>query len=85
MDLLDHAPDASTVGYAAIGNAVVGLVLLRRKIPVRFMWSGTPFYLYGACTRMTPRSRTLIAFALSTNISLLLAVPACIWFSIANS
>lgn len=75
---------ASCVTYSVVGNALVLLVLIRRKTPLRFMWAGTPFYLYGICNRSTPpTSRALRGFALSTNIALFLAIPSWICFAIA--
>jgi len=70
-----------TVAYAIIGNALVLLVLLHRQTPLRMMLTGMPFYLYGVCNRSTPPAgRFVRAFALSTDVSLLLAIPSCIWF-----
>jgi hypothetical protein len=77
---------AASIAYAAIGNTAVLLILLGRKIPLRFIWAGTPFYLYGLCNRATPpTSRALRAFALSTNIALLLAIPSWIWFEAVSA
>jgi hypothetical protein len=73
-----------TVLYAVVGNTMVLLILIRRKAPLRFMWSGTPFYLYGMCNRLSPPSPALKAFALSTNIALIVAVPLLIWTWIAG-
>jgi len=71
-----------TVAYTVIGSALVLLVLLHRKIPVRIMRAGMPFHLYGVCNRSTPATgRFLRALALSTDVSLLLAIPSCIWFA----
>jgi hypothetical protein len=74
-----------TVLYAVIGNAIVFLILAQRKVPLRFMWAGTPLYLYGMCKRLSPPMPILKAFALSTNISLLLAVPLLIWSQVAST
>jgi len=69
-----------TVAYAAIGNAAVYILLRRRGVPLQFIWSGTPGYLYGVCRRSTvPRSLT--RFALSTNVAILLAIASGIWFA----
>jgi hypothetical protein len=75
----------ATIVYAVIGNAAVYIILVRKKIPVRFLWAGTPGYLYGVCCRATPpMPRILRMFALSTNIVLLLAIASGIWLGIAN-
>jgi hypothetical protein len=74
-----------TVAYAVIGNAAVYVILVRRKVPVRFLWAGTPGYLYGVCCRAAPTiPRILRIFALSTNIAVLLAIPSWIWLAIAH-
>jgi hypothetical protein len=76
----------ASTAYAVIGNAVVLMVLLHRKAPLRLIWSGTPFYLYGVCNRSSPAAgRALRAFALSTNLALLLAIPSWIWLEIAST
>ena len=71
--------------YAVIGNAIVFHVLVRRKVPLRFMWSGTPFYLYGMCNHLSPPLPALKAFALSTNMALILAVPLLILTQISST
>ena len=77
---------AASIACAAIGNAAVLLVLIVRKIPLRFIWAGAPFYLYRVCNRATPpTSRALRAFALSTNIAFLLAIPTWIWFEAVSA
>jgi hypothetical protein len=76
---------AVCVVYGVIGNAIVLFALVRRKTPMRLMWTGVPFYLYGLCNRSSPPvSRALTGFALSTNIALLLAIPALIWLQLAR-
>ena len=75
---------AVCTAYAVIGNALVLLLLLRRKAPVQMMRSGTPLYLYGVCLSL-PRARMLRAFALSTNIALAIGVSALIWFQTGRS
>lgn len=71
---------AECVIYAVVGNAVVFLTLTWRRTPLRWVWAGMPFYLYGICNHASPPAgRALTAFALSTNIAALLAVPAAIW------
>ena len=40
---------AICVAYAVLGNAAVYVVLLRRQVPVRALWAGTPGYLYRTC------------------------------------
>jgi len=80
-ETLALAAFAVCVIHAVIGNAIVGFILLRRKVPLRLMWAGTPFYLYGVCKHtVPPAGRALQAFALSTNIALVLTVPSLIWF-----
>jgi hypothetical protein len=81
MQALSLTAFAICVVHAVIGNAIVGLILLRRKTPLRLMWVGTPFYLYGVCNRtVPPTGRALKALALSTNIALVLSIPSLIWF-----
>jgi hypothetical protein len=84
MESLATIAVALSVTYSVIGNAVVLLMLIRRRTPLRFLWAGTPFYLYGICNRANPpTSRALRGFALSTNIALLLAIPSWICLEIA--
>ncbi len=65
---------ALSVLYAVLGNVVVYFILLRRGVPVRFLWSGTPGYLYRVCARATPSvSDRLRRFSYSTNVALLAA------------
>jgi hypothetical protein len=75
---------AASVVYAAAGNAIMVRILSRRRIPFRSVWAGTPFYLYGVCIRMTPASRALRAFALSTDVAFVLALPVGAWLMIAS-
>jgi hypothetical protein len=61
--------------YAVLGNIVVYFILIRRKVPLRFIWAGTPGYLYRICSK----ERTIVGdrlrlFALSTNIAFLVAM-----------
>ena len=71
-----------TVTYAVLGNAVVYLLLRRRRIALLLMWSDTPGYLYGICRRSTPPlPHALTRFALSTYIAFILAIPAALWFA----
>jgi hypothetical protein len=73
---------AISIAYAALGNAAVYILLRRRKVPIRFIWSGTPGYLYGICHRsIPPVPRSLTRFALSTNVALLLAIASGMWFA----
>lgn len=60
--------------YAIVGNIAVHAALVERKVPVRFMWSGTPFYLYNLCVREPEKAGIgLRKFAFSTNIAFFLA------------
>jgi hypothetical protein len=70
--------------YGVIGNLVVWFVLSHRKVPMRFMMSAIPFYLYGACNRLLPPSPALKRFALSTNVSFILAIPLLFWMLIVT-
>jgi hypothetical protein len=71
-----------SVAYAALGNAAVYILLRRRNVPVRFIWSGTPGYLYGVCRRsFPPVPRSLTRFALSTHVAFLLAIASGMWFA----
>jgi len=61
--------------YAVLGNVAVYVVLLRRGVSVKFMWAGTPGYLYRICHNAKRAVGTgLERFALSTNVALALAV-----------
>ncbi len=61
--------------YAVTGNAIVFLLLRRRKVPLNFMWSGTPGYLYRRCVDSGAAvGVTLRRFALSTNIAFFAAM-----------
>ncbi len=75
---------AASIVYAAGGNAIIARMLLRRRIPFRSVWAGTPFYLYSVCMRMTPADRGLRAFALSTDAAFLLAFAFCAWLMLLN-
>jgi hypothetical protein len=75
---------AASIVYAAGGNAIIARMLLRRRIPFRSVWAGTPFYLYGVCLRMTPSDRRLRAFALSTDAAFILAFALCAWLMLLN-
>ena len=66
----------AAVVVAALGNVVVYVLLRRRGVPIRFIWAGTPFYLYGLCVRAQPPvSAHLRRFALVTNIAFIAAIP----------
>jgi hypothetical protein len=73
-----------TVGYAVLRNVAVYIILASRKVPMRFGWAGTPFYLYRVCAQASPAMPRLRTFALSTNIAALLAIPSWIWLAIAR-
>ena len=61
--------------YAVFGNVVVYITLVRHGIPVRFMWAGTPGYLYRICATPNPAlGPGLRRFALSTNIAFVVAM-----------
>jgi hypothetical protein len=75
---------AGSVAYAVLGNVAVYIILASRKVPVRFGWAGTPFYLYRVCAQASPAMPCLRTFALSTNIAALLAIPSWIWSAIAR-
>jgi len=65
---------AMGVVYAVVGNAVVYVVLLRRKVPVRAIWAGVPSYLYRVCANADPKvGAGLRRFALSTDVALVLS------------
>jgi len=64
-----------SVLYAVLGNTVVYVILIRRKVPLRSLWAGTPGYLYRVCKEATPIVSTgLQRFAFSTNIAFLVAM-----------
>jgi hypothetical protein len=86
MSTIATSAFALFAAYAAIGNTIVLIILIRRRIPLSLMWAGVPFYLYGVCNHSSPpATRALTAFALSTNISALLAIPTLIWFEAISS
>jgi hypothetical protein len=65
----------AAVLVATVGNALVYVLLSRRGVPVRFMWAGTPFYLYAMCVRAQPPVRgALRGLALTTNIAFIAAL-----------
>jgi hypothetical protein len=66
---------ALSVLYAVLGNAVVYFILLRRGVPTRSLWAGTPFYLYRVCLGAGPTVGVrLRRFAYSTDIAFLAAM-----------
>jgi hypothetical protein len=66
---------AVCIVYAVIGNAVVFVLLTRRKVPLRFMWAGTPTYLYRACVDAGSNvGAGLRRFAFSTNVAFVIAM-----------
>lgn len=69
---------AVSVAYAVIGNAVVYICLSRRKIHFRSIWAGTPGYLYRRCVASPAVGAGLCRFALSTNVSFVVACFASI-------
>jgi hypothetical protein len=68
-----------TVAYSVLGNAVVYFILVRRKVPLSFLWSGTPGYLYRKCV-VSPEvvGTGLTRFALSTVVALVVVPIAAI-------
>ena len=73
-----------TIAYAVLGNFAVYVILVSRKVSLRFGYAGLPFYLYRVCVEASPAMPRLRAFALSTDIALLLAPRAWIWASIGH-
>jgi len=70
---------ALSVVYAVIGNAVVYVVLLRRKVPIRAIWAGVPTYLYRACANADSKVGTALRrFALSTDVALAISAVLAI-------
>ena len=65
-----------SVAYSVLGNAAVYVVLARRKVPTRFIWSGTPGYLYRVCTESPTVGPGLSRFAFSTNVAFVVAFLA---------
>ena len=55
--------------YAVIGNAVVLLILASKNISTKFLWSGTPGYLYRVCAKEPTAGPRLRCFALSTDVA----------------
>jgi len=73
---------AISIGYAVIGNAAVLWILIRRGVQVRFLWSGTPGYLYRICAENTSTvGKGLRGFALSTNIAFIVAALAALYLA----
>jgi hypothetical protein len=65
---------AAAVITAVFGNLLVYVLLTRRGVPVRFLWSGTPFYLYKLCVRAQPPVRPSVCrLALATNVAFIAA------------
>ncbi len=65
---------ALSVLYAVLGNAIVYCILVRRGVPVRFLWAGAPGYLYRVCAEATPSvGMHLRRVAYSTNVAFLVA------------
>jgi hypothetical protein len=63
-----------SVTYAVLGNAIVCLVLIRRKVSLSFFLAGTPGYLYRVCAQAGPVVGTpLRRFAWTTNVAFALA------------
>jgi hypothetical protein len=59
---------------AVFGNLLVYILLTRQGVPAKFMWSGTPFYLYKVCVRAQPPvRRSLCRLALVTNVAFIAA------------
>ena len=74
LDTFSSFAFAASVVYAVIGNAVVYLLLVRRKVALRKLWAGTPGYLYTQCVRSNGAVGPLLTrFALSTDIAFVLA------------
>ena len=70
---------ALSVVYAVIGNAVVYVVLLRRKVPVRSIWAGVPTYLYRVCANADSKVGTALRrLALSTDVALAISAVLAI-------
>ena len=70
---------ALSVVYAVVGNAVVYVVLLRRKVPVRSIWAGVPTYLYRVCAHADSKAGTALRrFALSTDVALAISAVLAI-------
>ncbi len=66
---------ALSVLYAVLGNAIVRVILRRRGVPVRWLWAGTPGYLYRVCAQATPTvGNHLRGFAYSTDVAWLIAM-----------
>ena len=61
------------IAYAVLGNVLVLLALMRRNVPLNFMWAGIPGYLYRRCIGADVGT-ALTRFALSTNVALLVAL-----------
>jgi hypothetical protein len=70
---------ALSVVYAVVGNAVVYVVLLRRKVPVRSIWAGVPTYLYRVCANADSKVGTALRrLALSTDVALAISAVLAI-------
>ena len=81
MNTFLHFAFAVSALYAVVGNAAVAWVLIRRSVPVRFLWSGTPGYLYRICAENTTTvGKYLRRFAFSTNVAFLVAAAIGLYF-----
>jgi hypothetical protein len=61
--------------YAIFGNIAIYFILVRRGIPVRTIWAGTPTYLYRICVKASPPvGQRLRRFAFSTDVAFLVAM-----------
>lgn len=70
---------ALSVVYAVLGNVVVFVILSRRRVPMRFMWAGTPTYLYRVCRRSSAVGVLLRRFAASTDVAFVVAMLLAIF------
>jgi hypothetical protein len=64
----------ASVSFAVLGNAIVYIILVHRKVPLRSFWAGTPGYLYRVCVNSPSVGTRLRRFAFSTNIAFLTAI-----------
>lgn len=70
-----------SVAYAVLGNVAVYVILARREVPIRFMWAGTPTYLYRLCRQSPAVGVALRRFAASTDVAFLVAMLLGVFLS----
>ena len=84
MNVIVFTAFVFSVLYAVLGNLVVYLILSRRQIPMRFVWAGTPTYLYRVCRQTPEVGLKLRRFAASTDVAFVFAMVLLLSISAMN-